>query len=541
MPIQDEVALPANPLATFTSDYAHAVLHLAWDRNKATRERTLLFAWVELLPSEVPPPNDDGETEMPLGSKSDHCINVRHAVLTAEQALAWYLRCRQGSAVLPESDGRLPSPEDPAARQMRLGELGEEPPWPNLVCVKDREAVLPFSPAWHVCPRAHHLVPLADFDLKRLWSKAQEQKEAIRVLRERLHFELDQYPEYWGSVHLVAPNPVFRKLEVRRQPGGTKARSAVLFRFRPRPGKSIDSLELSVKEDRPSGTSALRRVPVHQPTVRLIFDHATDLHSETVYDEDRGLLFASGKGIFLDSFQVGLSIGPVRTRVVQVPGDKAYEVVLQSPPATHVSVGVADQQRPQGRPRMRAAQLAHQARARAGGQRWFSGALEEAKRTLRELLYEARREVLIVDPYFAHEELFDFALAVGKIDVPISVLTSAEVLKNDAAPGVEKGDVLLAQVRHVASQTHGSTIAIRVMEGSRPPVHDRFFVIDDRVWLLGSSLNEFGSRGTMMVALPDPAPIRKKLFEARDAAEDLAEWVEGRKERRNGSAAGMKR
>ena len=36
-----------------------------------------------------------------LGGKSDHCVNVRHAVVTAEQAVRWYLRCRRGTAILP--------------------------------------------------------------------------------------------------------------------------------------------------------------------------------------------------------------------------------------------------------------------------------------------------------------------------------------------------------------------------------------------------------------------------------------------------------
>jgi hypothetical protein len=50
------------------------------------------------------------------------------------------------------------------------------------------------------------------------------------------------YPECWGSVHLVAPNPVFRDLEVRRQPTSTADRESILLRFQPRAGKDLQGL-----------------------------------------------------------------------------------------------------------------------------------------------------------------------------------------------------------------------------------------------------------------------------------------------------------
>jgi hypothetical protein len=49
---------------------------------------------------------------------------------------------------------------------------------------------------------------------------------------------------------------------------------------------------------------------------------------------------------------------------------------------------------------------------------------------------------------------------------------------------------------------------IRVLEGrEQSPIHDRFLVIDDEAWLLGSSFNKFGNRGTMLVKLHRPKPV----------------------------------
>jgi hypothetical protein len=541
MPVQDEAPLPSNPLATLASDYERAVVHIAWALRKKSKERTLLFAWVELLPTEVPPPVDDGDIEGKLGAKSEHRLYVRHVVVPAEQAVRWYLTCRQGTAVLPAEDGHLPDHDkEEGARTIRLGDLGEEPPWPGLVCVEDREGETPFCPVWHECPRVHHLVPLVDFDLTKLWPSEPARANAVAVLSELLHFDLADYPEYLGSVHLVAPNPVFRELEVRREPVSTEGREAVLFRLLPRVGQDIDGLELSVREDRASGVGAARTVPVHRPIVRMVFDRKPATRSESVTDRTRGMLFASKGGIFIDQFQFSTSFGPSPTRVVQVPGAAPYEVPLQLPASSQSTVEW-ESRAPQGGPRIQSANLARRRHVRAGGQRWFSGAKEEATAALRELLYEAQREVLIVDPYFGAAEVNGFALAVGKVDVPVLLLTSAEVLRKEVREGVEKGDALLAQLKHVASQRYTNKISVRVMTGTRPGVHDRFFVVDDRVWLLGSSLSEFGSRGTMMVALPEPAPVREKLLDAWREAEDLEVWLKARKERQRANGEGAPR
>ena len=46
------------------------------------------------------------------------------------------------------------------------------------------------------------------------------------------------------------------------------------------------------------------------------------------------------------------------------------------------------------------------------------------------------------------------------------------------------------------------------MAGDSAPIHDRFLVLDNDIWLLGSSLNEFGERGTATVRLPyAPEPL----------------------------------
>ncbi|HRI72670.1 MAG TPA: VPA1262 family N-terminal domain-containing protein, partial [Polyangium sp.] len=189
---------------------------------------------------------------------------------------------------------------------------------------------------------------------------------------------------------------------------------------------------------------------------------------------------------------------------------------------------------------------AHEARkkrhlAAQQGQQWFRGDSdhkEQARDLLRGLLHAADTCVRIVDPYFGADELADFALAVGQSEITIEILTSGEGLTEwkDTQKTIEKGTALRNALRRIQDQTSTYVFDIRVMPGHRPKIHDRFFLIDDRIWLLGSSLNEFGSRGTMMLALPNPDAIRNDLDEAWNASLPLENWLQNREENQRKAA-----
>ncbi|WP_437527289.1 VPA1262 family N-terminal domain-containing protein [Sorangium sp. So ce726] len=536
MAIQEVTAQPSHPLATLESDYSHAVVHLAWDLHKRTKERVLLFGLVELLPAEVPPPADDGEQVREL-RKSERRVYVRHTVMPAGRALEWYLRCRRGDAVLPTDDGTLPAPGDEQARRLRLLDLGEEPPWPSLALAVEQQQEAPFVPTWHGQPRMHHMIPLIDLDLKTLWPRENECRNAVEFLSERLHFDLDDYPEFWGSVHLLAPNPLFRKMEGRRLPTSTEHIGQMLYRLHPRAGKDLTGLELAIDEQRASGECSTTRVTLEGPLIRVKFRHKIGRFREGIRDPLRGLLHTRHT-VVLAGLTGRLSIGENRKRVVPVPATPRraaddYEVATRRTEGRIIKVGSTREPHvPIAESRIWAAQRAHKAQdaARDLRERWFDDDVQEATEILRSLLNEARREVLIVDPYFARPELVRFALAVGQIDVPVSILTSAKGLQaiDTSSSDTEQGDALHAELQNLAAQKEINTFNIRVMPGKRPAIHDRFLLVDDRIWLLGSSFNEFASRGTMFVSLSHPELLRDKLHQAWSNAEELAPWLRER-------------
>jgi hypothetical protein len=124
-----------------------------------------------------------------------------------------------------------------------------------------------------------------------------------------------------------------------------------------------------------------------------------------------------------------------------------------------------------------------------------------------------------------------FGLANATTEVTVQVLTSAEYLRQKDDEGSENGAVLLRAAESVRRQ--GGRVEIRVGLGARAPIHDRFLVLDNEVWLLGSSLNEFGSRGTMAVKVPHPPPVLAMVEAEWEAAEPLEKFLSDR----NGTGA----
>jgi hypothetical protein len=538
MNLQDESLPRASALKDLEDDYAFGVIHVAWDWSRTSDELTLLFGFVELLPSEIPPSIDDYDYRSrhcshALGKNSDHCVYARHAVVSSRQALDWYLACRVEKSTLP-----LPSevgqPESPSSSlRLRLSELAEDPQWPTLVSNSDDSDTLPFVPQWIECPRTHHLLPTEPLNIRALWSES-EREQAEEWLTDALHFNFRERSEYWGSLHLVAPNPVYRSLAMRLQPRSAGAES-VLLRFHPRAGRSVSSLIMTVQEKDPWGVTARRSIDVRSPLVRLNFEREVHAVMADVVDSDRGPLAVSALAhTFLKSIQMSFGLS-TRTRVST--GRGTYEVQRSGEPET-VMIG---QRHTVSASRTRMLEAYYRRRnrqqAESQDQRWFRDQPEEARSLLRSLLNGATGNVLIIDPYFGPDELADLP-SVARYDIPIRVLSSAkgltETLSKDS--DIEKGDALLANLDQLRTHARMNPVEIRVMPGKEPAVHDRFIVVDTRVWILGSSIHSFGLRGTMMLAIPDPDPVLADLLTAWEecATSQLDVWVE---KRRRGRAA----
>lgn len=488
--VQRHTVQPTDPLETLDEDYTSAVIHLAWAEEQQ-EQQTLLFAFVELLPTEVPPPLDDGPQSLGLGPERP-MVRLRRLVVPARSAVEWYLDCRRGEVALPGANGALRAVPSEAVDVVR----GEDPPWPTLVCPLERAAI-PFCPSWHGQPRVHRLVPQAAFPLDRLWSDAPSRHRATVWIEERLHFSLDEHPELWGSIHLVAPNPVYRAMGSRLYIDAD-ARESVLVRFEPRAGKVVEGLRLGLAEGEPWGSLTLHHVEVRGPLVRFDVGRRIAGVKEEVYDPRRGVLETAGQyASFIRDIKVRMDARPA--------SDSSTDPSIVRPHSDTSGRVVST------RDRMAEAYYGRKHREQTQAQyRVFEGRVD-ALEDLRERIGQAHRDVLIVDPHLrAVGALVD---ALGGPGVPLRFLTSPSTVTK----------TLLGEFEVLARAER--RIELRVF-GERAPLEGQYMVVDEQLWMFNVPLHRLGQPGTFIAKAPDDPSLRDQLVQAWRDARDPEPQVE---------------
>lgn len=516
---------PFTPLSTIAEDYSAAVLHLAWNLNRETKQRTLLCGAVELLPHEVPAPLERPERHTKLSRR--HFLFASDRVVTLAQGLEWFEQARSGSAIRPNPDGSIGAISDSSPR-FEATIVDEEPRAPLLATAKDR---IPFLANWHQNARVRHLVARS-FRTPQLW-RPEELVQATAWLKDEIHFDLTEFPEHWGAIHLIAPNPIFRS--IRTHLDRSQQRPTLAIALDLRHGKTAAGLQFEFESKSSTGTLYCLRTQLQAPAQRITLPGPPEECYERVYDHRRGILYQ------LDCFILNYAIHSTinlstTTRQVQVrladgsPG--SYEVNLLGSLRERIQTGETAPAR-HAITRLRSEALARAQRARARAeQRWFRDQVKDATAELRALVTETARELWIADPYFEGDDLLRVVMAVPDPEVPINILAGADHLRSKNNAGKEHCEHLAERIREAEATGRCNPIAVRVMLGSPPPLHDRFMLIDSDLWMLGSSLNAFGARGTILLKVPHPEPVIREILRLWNASKEFVPWLTSRQARR---------
>ena len=520
------------------ADYARGVITLVYKRVTKLSQRDLVFAIVELLPLWFEEP-----TELDVFVNVDKTagieVNARRVVFSAEDALKWYLDCR--SCATPQ----LPATKNDKAngwdkensRPLTVFPLGEEPIWPALVVPRDGDVFWDSASIWGRYPggfRWHQLRALAPPSWYAIWGGVRNAEEARSFLAKHLPVDITERPFALGSVHLVLPNPILRSVNLResRVDG-----SRIMLELKPAPYMKTIDLEMHIREHRAHGPTWTCVERIRDAAVSIDFPSEVDKVSLDLFCPIRGLIYSSRPSNFIRGILIGIGVIS-KQRIVQIPmktgKGKAGEHVQPVVGHVHMTQAGTVQQGTSARSiiysernRIKNAQTAKDLM-----QTWFNGDKKEATHFVREVIGESQEDLLIVDPYFGVQELMSFALAVRNSKLTIRILTSADYLRKPVEENslVENGDVLQRAVESVRkSESDLATLKVGVMMGVRPDIHDRFIKTPSSVWVLGSSLNEFGSRGTLTMRLPFPDPVAEQLERAWFDAMSIEDFTVSRK------------
>lgn len=510
--------------AQLLAQYGHAVLHVATLRLTNPEGYLLLFALIELFPNEIAARVSTSEPKrLSLPGSPKRYAFMQRIALPVESAIRWYRSCLDSNPIIEYQGKRI---------EPKVFHLQSEPPWPHFVCV-DNNLTIPFLAGWHGTPRISQLISLS-FALYDYLNEAQR-KALENFLHDELHFQIGNYPSLWGSVNLILPNPVIRKFSGKLKETSDPTGDTIVFKLRPRLNAPPSDLEVQICEKRPSGFAFHKFTPENYGTHAFKLPYALEGHHTYLISKRLGLLHSRGPAVFIRAVRANVNISIAERRLRVGSQTVAVSVTNSTADTTEETLPSPELKYQDARTKLleeRSRQRAHQ-EGKSLGQQWFAQDRQGAVLAILDKLRHAQRSVLIIDSYFGHEELV-FVNAVGNLKVPIQILTSAMHLRNSPkqTESTEKmpkyGTILSENLRRISNDQYANTIDVRVLGGDTSPIHDRFLLIDDAVWLLGNSLNGFGKTLSTMVVLPDPAPLKQELTKYWDSAQGLPSWIKNR-------------
>lgn len=507
-------------------DYSVGVIRLV----TLIRERVnhLLFASVELLPTEmpVPPSPPNGGWSQNFGSDR---LCVGRTVLTLTDAIAWYEKLKQGQAVIP---GR--------AFQITAARLAPEPNYNGFMVLPDTP---PFSPDWHGRPRLHRLVPMEALagPVKEIRDGASEVEASIRArewLRQHVHFDLLAYDDWLGSGVLIAPNPLLRYCATRIA-NRTAEGEIIEVGGAPRRGADLSTLRLTIEESR-AGAPAWRAegTPNAFGHFRAAAPSEIAAARHELYCSSRGLLDHEAPGYFFRSISISHTQQGRPREVVpprRTPTAQARTVHVRPPPAPSMEPPLTALRQLEALQRARTERTGDLRPAEVPlarrNVRLLKNDREGTVTWICELIASARSQVLFVDPYLDADDLQEFATAASYEGVSIRGLINPRPNRNRQADtnGDLFGEQMLEKIKALRDPAQGfGEIDIRVSKNLR--LHDRFLQVDDAVWHSGHSFNQIGKGEiSLMTLVAEQAETRGVLAEAFADAESFESYWANRR------------
>lgn len=522
MPERDNVTDLHEQLDDIAREYERAEVTALWLHQRGSDTHTLLFAVIELCPVEQP--------LSPRIVSEDASVPMRRQSLIDGQSSLFATRVflddpGEGLAFYRGQGGRHGFIPDGHRIELReLAPLEAEPPdeLSKLVAdgASDTYAVLPVrSVGVRVCSR---FAAGNDF----LESLTEKQRGSLRAFAvSTLGVDLVRFSEHIGAVHLTMPNPVLRGWKERLGPD----QHSILFEFFERDGCRIRGGKIAITDHRDGGLGFTTQVNIEGPR-QIVPIPCDPAEVETRIYHPRGRLLEHQRAAFLRSISLGIRLGGAK-RVVTTSDEQKHSV------QTYDST---DRSRTGREPVAALTELARIRAARrlgdlnAEGQFYLfdggPGSRDRARSVIRKLIGEANDRCLLCDPYLSAADVVDFAAFATTARMKVRLLGAAAFLnRKSTVAGRKEGDLLAAQIAALLEADKSLLLDCRVLLGrDRSPIHDRFLMLDDRVFVIGSSLNELGSRLVTLYRVPNGpkmAGVLEEWWNNAERARDLDVWL----------------
>lgn len=497
-------------------DYTNGVLNILWLFENG--KRTIIFAYIELLPNEYPEPYNTEEKPFPISKKLKQHLYFIRIVARANDLIGWYEKALNNE-ILPmfwakDKKGN----NDFINFETTLYE--QEPTYPKMLISNN----IPFVGDYSWCVRSNFLF---ETNLPNYIKDMCLEDEALEWINSQLCFDLSKYPEYIGCISLVAYNPMIRSIDTRLITDEKTGSESSIVHIEPRSNLDISDLKLIYLEKRNLGYSSFKEIPLNK--LNFIFENIGEIETTgyAVICPKRGLLLWEDFHGFMKSMVMNMHIS-TGTKKIDVPSkdlqdvEETYEKEIFSTNTMKIGGDEGLNKSETLSIKLRKAKAKrNQNESSNRNQKLFYDKPKEATLFIREIIAKAETKVIIIDPYITTRELFKFALAVNS-NVDVTIMTSALALKGSKG---KHANILLKNIENVAGTVK---IDAYVMKGKNPAFHDRFIIIDDIVWLSGNSLADIGKRASILVKLENPEQISNLYFDVINDSQKaikLEDWI----------------
>ncbi len=341
---------------------------------------------------------------------------------------------------------------------------------------------------------------------------ATEKAKAVMRMKELCDIDLETYPEFWGSNILCMTDPILWKIKFFPSKTG-KDQMALLF---PRDGQLLDEMRYQIQWESPLGITSTPMEKITSEVLPL---------PNLPFKQNPQLKIWSQKGELLESVPMGawfsgsfLSTWHHRT----LPNGKRVPVW----PSEFYDRKTADDKN------LIEQETERRTLENLEKKRWFvyfrKGEEERAQEIVGELLASAGREIVICDMYL--DEVAIQKVIKGWVRCNHLVCFGSKRHFFDHKMGKDK-EICFNGVKRELEEIK-KTGNIKKMEVYSLPkvVHDRFIIIDDVAYCLGSSLNSFGKYDTALYKSPNSKAIIKRVQAWRNEAKLVYPGEEGVKE-----------
>jgi hypothetical protein len=507
-------------------DYTSGEITCLFLHDRDTDKCYNLLAIFELVPAEQ-------QSSLLIGSKETSwldrkSLDDRYSIyigritsLQAEEAVNFFQRVETGFTL--EYPGVL-------KKDIHLfdgGKLEQEPPgeYPLIIDQQTERTIgviLPYRPTdfrvWSKIDRQKKW--LAGFD--------QEQKKSLlqkagKLTMLHIGFDIAKLEEHLGNVYLCCCNPYIRNYECTL----LDYNKDLLLQFREREGKTIIGKTIILEDKRADNYGFSIELKIRSVNERIQLPHFPDRLVTKIFDAN-GFLIENHLGTWMN-ISVGINMQETVVSLELSDGKKTESIeVPKYGTETPVNIGTYDHS------------LTYYLKERQRGREiedladrkefiFFPGSEADKKRAqeiIGELLNKAKRRCMLLDPYFGSVDL-RFAFIVSNLSVPIQIISSAAFLKNEIEETtVSHGEALLSALDQYLKIFPRQPINCKVLKGKKSPLHDRYIVVDEQVYLLGSSFNEFGTRATTLIKVPAPETMIRQAIEWWDDNTKLIELKE---------------